>query len=113
MKPLNSFRRILKRLCMCRPDESSTTLKGLFLWVLFMVSTSIQVFSACASTAYFIRFVSSDLEACLNCVFQFAAAFSAFTAILTTFLLRRKVVLMFDKLADIYDMCKIQVYVFM
>lgn len=111
MKPLESFRHILKRVCMCRRDEPLTTSESVIMWFLFMMSISLHLITASASTAYFIRFISTDLVACLNCVFQFAAGVSVLTAMITKFVLRRKVDVMFDKLADIYDMCKIKLFV--
>lgn len=105
MVPLKKFQQMLKWVCVYRSDDSMSNKKKMFFSFFLVASVIINTVSAFASTKYFITFFSYDLESCLNCPYQLAAALSLAYSLLSMYFLRHKVIDVFDKLSVLFTKC--------
>lgn len=104
MEPLQSFRRISKWIGIYQnPDE--TRWNGAVSLVLFATSVMVQISTALASLQFIVRFLSTDFETCLNCLYPLAGSMSVTYSLLSTFFLRQKVDNIFVKLTHIFYAC--------
>lgn len=104
MKPLESIRKILEKLCMHsladNESQCEKLMRILFSSILFSLILSILV-----SSAVFIS-KSADLEDKLYGLFQSCGSLVADYSFIVAVLLRRKIAIIFENLTKFYDECK-------
>lgn len=106
IKPLATNQRVLTWLCVYPAEKTTCKFKQMaYIFFSFVVFSGI-LSSLIASVAYFMKFVSIDLEVALYAVSQIAAAASVLYAIAMTYLSRRGITAIFQKLNEIYDQSK-------
>lgn len=109
MKPLKTNQRILRWICACPVDPPSkwkSVLFAVFTGSIFVLNVS----STGAAAAYFLRFVSVDLEACLYCLLQIAATTSLSYMMIVVALKPQKIDNIFVRLMSVCNSCKSQNY---
>lgn len=109
MIPLKSFHRRLKWICLNRVNKSTSIWKKMIFSISIVASiinsTVIQTYSSFASATYFVTFISTNLESCLNCLYQLAASWSLVYSLVSMFFLRHKVTDVFAKLTALFNDC--------
>lgn len=61
-----------------------------------------------ASVVFFWRYISTNLEECLYAIFQISGLLGMANSVIVTFILRHKIPLIFNSLANIYETSKFQ-----
>lgn len=106
MQPLETNCRILVWMCVYPCDENTTiwmrSAHILFSVFIFVMNTTGFVFSG----AYFVKYVSIDLEQSLFALLQTVGEANMLYILAITFILRHKITAMMRSLSRIYDMCK-------
>lgn len=104
MEPLQSFRKISTWIGIYQnPDK--TRWNGAVSLVLLATSVIVEISIVLASLQFIVRFLSTDFETCLNCLYQLAGSMSVTYSLLSTFFLRQKVNNIFVKLTHIFYAC--------
>lgn len=103
MKPLVTNQRVLTWLCVYPGEKTTSKIKQLAYIIFSLIVFSGILSSLIASVAYFMKFVSIDLEVALYAVSQIAAAASVLYAIVMTYFSRHGIASIFHKLSEIYD----------
>lgn len=102
MKPLETNRQVLTWLCILPADETAGKFKK---WICIAFSCSLITTSVCgfiSSSAFMLKFWSTNLIDCLYALFQVAANVSALYMMMIAYNLRHKVAALFDRLTEIY-----------
>lgn len=105
-KPLEACQRALTYVSVCAADENTSKWKRVFFKVYPLIMTSILLSMLIVSIAYFLRFVSTDLESTLSCLYQIVAFSSLLYSIIVTCFMRQSLLAMFESLEEIYDASK-------
>lgn len=106
MIALVTNRRVLTWLCVYPAGEAVSKSKKI-LYLLFSFIVFIGILSSLiASIAFFIEYVSTDLEVALYAVSQIAAASSVLYAIVMTLFSRQGIARVFEQLTNIYNQSK-------
>lgn len=106
MNPLETNKKVLIWLCLC-PAEKSTKWTRKLIYIIFALI--ILTGNLCAfgtSVAYFLRYVSTDLEGSLYALYQIGAFYALIYMTITAFYLRQEILALFDSLTKIYEKCK-------
>lgn len=102
LKPLPTTQRVLSWICVETDDESINSSKILFSFLIFTAN----LFGLISSVAFFLKFVSINLEQSLYTMFQISGTISTFYVSFIVFFSRRKISKLFQSLSKIYDDCK-------
>lgn len=103
MDPLQTCRRVLTWLCGVPPEESASKQEKIQYIVFTVVIMMIHVVGVICGAVFIYRKVSIDLEATLFCLFHTAALLQTFYQTIATILLRRKFIVIFENLKQIYN----------
>lgn len=106
MRPLELNRRILIWMCVYPCDENTTRWKRLAYILFSILIFVLNAIGLIFSTAYFIKYVSIDLEQSLFALLQAVGEANMVYILIITFILRHKITAMLKSLSKIYDMCK-------
>lgn len=106
MKPLETSQRVLTWLYVYPANESTSRWKIVAYRTCFLAVLFGNIGNLTASAAYFVEYVTTNLEQALYSVAQIACYTGAVHRIGTTYLLRHRIPIVFDGLAKIYDECK-------
>lgn len=106
MKPIKTNQQVLTWLCVCQADETISKRKRMahIFFASFIFSANFILIPI--SVAYFLRFVSVDLEQALYALFQLSGMLGMTYMMIAAFILRHEINDLFGKLADIYNNCK-------
>lgn len=106
MKCLSTHERVLTWLCVLPINENANRFKNSarILFTSLLIAALLCVMAS--SVAFFVKFVSIDLQKCLYTIFQFSGPLSVFYSFVFLRFPRKKVKAIFKQLADIYDACK-------
>lgn len=102
LNPLVTNRRVLTLLCVCPVDKSVSNWKRLCygIFTLFVITSNLCGFVA--SSLFFVKFVSSDLEMSLHALLQICALTSATYMSIIGIVSRKKIGAIFENLWQIY-----------
>lgn len=106
MRPLQTNKRVLTLLCLYPSDESVSKWKQLTLAVFTFLIIAANMCGLIASSFYFVKFVSTDLETSLHALLQMAALSAATYMLVIGLVLRQKINDIFSRLKNIYDASK-------
>lgn len=106
MIALKTNREVLRWLCVYPAEENASKWKkGIYAaFGAFILCTNSFAFGA--STVYFLRNTSNDLESSLLALGQLAGCANVIYISIITFLMRRKIAACLDSLSKIYNDCK-------
>lgn len=103
MDPLKTTKQVLTWLCVYPTDQFTSEWKKMGFVIFSLVCFVLNLNGLAASAAYFLTYVSDDLESALYALFQTDSLTAiAFTHILIL-LSRREIVAIFENLSKIYD----------
>lgn len=103
MNPLVTNRRVLTWLCIY-PAREGTTRRQKRMFIAFsLVSATTIMWCFLSGLAFFMKYVTIDLEMALQSVFILCSAFGALYVQVVLLLSRQKIKSLFDQLTDIYD----------
>lgn len=103
MKPLITIQKALTLLCICRADETKRKWIKFVYVVLTSVILAVKVSFFCSSTAFFLKNMSSDLDAALFALLQMVAGLAAIYTLIVALVIRYKIRDTIKNLTDIYD----------
>lgn len=106
MEPMATARKVLTWLCIVPADEETTKFKKL---IYIACTSALMVSTICGfltSSAFIIKFMSTNLEDCLYALIQICATVGDTYMMLVAFILRHKIAALFDRLAAIYRASK-------
>lgn len=102
MKPIEKIRQIFTWLCL-HPFDETTPLGQRILYNIFGSSVFISnVYALITSVAFFLKFLSVDMEECLFTLFQIFGYLGVTYATVAIFLQRNSISKIFQQLANIY-----------
>lgn len=103
MTPLKTTKRVLTWLCVYPTDKLTSKWKKMGFFMFSLICFVLNLNGLAASAAYFLKYVSDDLESALYALFQT----DSLTAIAYTHILlllsRREIIAIFENLFKIYD----------
>lgn len=106
MRPLEKIIRVLTWTSLYPPDENtSKSRKRVYVCIRVSIMT-VMFCSFIGFGAFFIKFVSTDLELALMAVTSLCSSSSTLHMLVFSFLARLRIKSIFDSLSDIYDACK-------
>lgn len=106
MQPLKTAQRVLTWLCVYPADESASKWMKLAYLICYLSVLLGNFGNLTAGAAYFVKYLSIDLEKALYAFSQMGALLTSAYIIVTLLLLRHRIVVVFDGLAKIYAECK-------
>lgn len=110
MEPLMTNKKVLMWLSVYPfADGASKWKKKLSILLAFYVFIS-QICSVVASVAFFLKFMSTDLERSLYAIFQVFACSSAAYGVGFAVVMSHEITNTIDKLSEIYKMCKSSIF---
>lgn len=107
IQSLVTNRRLLAWLCLYPAPGATSSLKRSAYIVLSAVVCFSTICALASSTAYFIKFMSTDLEESLCALFQVSCFSNVTYVIIVAYFLKSKIVAILNDLDSIYDACKI------
>lgn len=103
MKALDTNRRVLVWLCMCRSDEEATKREKIAR-IVFTLTNNLSLFSLAAGSVVFIcENIAADFESSLFAFCQLCGVFGLLFMIMCGFVLRHQIADIFVSLQNIYD----------
>lgn len=102
MVPLETNHLVLTWLCVFPPDESTSRLKRMAYTTFSLAIFGINAGSFFGSLAYFLKFMSVDLEQSLFAVVQMLGEVNMAYISIITYLLRHRITATYESLAKIY-----------
>lgn len=105
MKPLGTSRKILTWFYLY-PVEEGTERKKLIHFILSAVVFIFKISFLASSTAFFMKYVSTDLEESLYALFQISAFSNSTYVIAIAYISHQKITALIDRLSAIYDASK-------
>lgn len=107
MESLETNRQMLTLLCLC-PNEVISAKKKLVYAISTIVIIIIAICTFASSFAYFLKYLSNDLEKSLQTLYLAVAVMSYLDMFLAMFFSRNKIKAIYDDLTVIYRECKIR-----
>lgn len=106
MKPLITNQRVFKWLCIC-PSEKNDSKCQKSLYVMWSAFSVIWIIiGMIVSLSFFLKYVSTDLEASIYAIQQITGSSNFLYTFLNAFIFRHKILTIFTGLADIFEKCK-------
>lgn len=106
--PLPTTRCVLTWLAVYPSDKRASKWRKLASIIICLSILITNVFSLIASIAFFVTFISTDLEGSIYASFQITGLLPLPLAMLISFVLRAKIIAIFEKLTKIYNNRKIK-----
>ena len=106
MKPLVINRRMLTWVCGCPLEEGTTKVEKIIQIVVGLVILTMTFGQLYLHLFHFFKLVAIDLEEALYTFYLFSAWFPLLNGIVSAFISRNKISIMFGKLSEIYDASK-------
>lgn len=104
--PLQTTRCVLTWLYLYPADQNTNKWKKLAYIIVSLIVFIVNVCGLAASVAFFMKFVSTDLEESIYALFQITGILPQIASMLVAFALRQKIFVIFEKLTTIYIECK-------
>lgn len=109
MKSLKTCRGVLTWLYLCPSDKLNESMGEKEMHIIFGSSIFLANFlNVIVSAAFFVKYISTDLEECLYSLFEIVGFLGMVYVILIAFSLRNKIFAIFESLDTIYDKCKMK-----
>lgn len=104
--PLVTNKRWLTWFCVCPLEDSAGVIKKIMCIIFSSIVFAFNVLALIASVAFFLQYVSSNLEKSLYALFQIGSFTCMSYLICIAILLRHKITDLFNSLTKIYELCK-------
>lgn len=106
MKPLKFHQQMMKWMFICADNEIAGKYKKSLFAIIGVTIFLSQIIAVTGSLAYFIKFLSIDIELALYTTFQITTCGSAAYVFALAFFSRYKIKAVFNNLTEIFDECK-------
>lgn len=103
MKPLISIQQMLIWVNVRKSDEFKGKWEEKAIFAFFLIAISFGMIAASASSVFFTKFISIDIEASLAAIYPVNNSLSFIYVLVVAYLMRHKIDDIFDKLSNIYD----------
>lgn len=100
---LDTNKKVMTWLCMVPPDESSSINQRIAYYLVGMFVFAWNVIGVAGDAAYFFVHIKSDMSEALFALMGTIAGGSMIYVAITAFTFRRKILIIYDRLSDIYD----------
>lgn len=110
MDPLATNRRVLTWLCVFPPEKGTTKAQRMAHVALSLSVFVVNMGSFFVSLAYFLKYMSIDLEQSLFAVVQMLGEVNMTYISIITYILRRQITATYKSLCRIYKACEVTVF---
>lgn len=105
MKPLKTSQQIFALLCAHPTEEDNEKLPKICYSIFSATVFTLLLTAVVSSIAYFVKFVSIDLESSLYALFQIVATWPMLNGMSIVFFMKFKMRALFENLQNVYEKC--------